>query len=330
MVASALARAPRGRVVGTLRVGGPQISDVQRARMLRAATEIVGELGYGGMSVARVTSRAGVSRRTFYDLFDDREDCFRTVFEESLGRMAGVMADAAATEVSWLGRVRAGLTALLGFLDDEPAQGSLVVVDALGAGSRVLKVRARAISSLIAIVDEGRATPDAAHATSPLTAEGVVGAVLAVVHARMLERDRRPLSGLLNPLMGMIALPYLGAPVAAQELARPVIRPMRRRRRAAEDPFDGLGIRLTYRTLRALAAIAASPGASNRLIADSAGVQDQGQISKLLGRLENLGLIFNGGKGQARGEPNAWSLTPKGEEVERSIRAQGQETGSAT
>ena len=71
-------------------------------------------------------------------------------------------------------------------------------------------------------------------------------------------------------------------------------------------------MRLTYRTVRVLLAIAETPGASNRELADAAGVADQGQISKLLSRLKSLGLIENIGAGPVRGEPNAWQLTPKG------------------
>jgi chromosome segregation and condensation protein ScpB len=85
-------------------------------------------------------------------------------------------------------------------------------------------------------------------------------------------------------------------------------------------------MRLTYRTVRVLIAVAANPGASNRRIAEAAGVADQGQISKLLTRLEHLGLIENVGEGSARGEPNAWNLTAKGAEVEHAI---GAETGTA-
>jgi hypothetical protein len=55
---------------------------------------------------------------------------------------------------------------------------------------------------------------------------------------------------------------------------------------------------------------------------DAAGVSDQGQISKLLLRLQNLGLICNSGDGPAKGEPNAWQLTSKGQEVEHTIREQ--------
>jgi DNA-binding MarR family transcriptional regulator len=83
-----------------------------------------------------------------------------------------------------------------------------------------------------------------------------------------------------------------------------------------------LDMRLTYRTMRVLAAIGQSPRASNRQVAEAAGIADQGQISKLLLRLQNLGLIRNIGEGPARGEPNAWTLTARGQEVERTIREQ--------
>jgi DNA-binding IclR family transcriptional regulator len=78
-------------------------------------------------------------------------------------------------------------------------------------------------------------------------------------------------------------------------------------------------MRLTSRTLLVLAAISERPGASNRQIADVAGIHDQGQISRLLGRLERLGLIANDGAGHVKGEANAWGLTPKGKEVEAAL-----------
>jgi chromosome segregation and condensation protein ScpB len=68
--------------------------------------------------------------------------------------------------------------------------------------------------------------------------------------------------------------------------------------------------------------LAAEPGASNRCIADAAGVTDQGQISKLLARLEHLGLVANLGEGPTKGEPNAWTLTAKGTQVEQAIASE--------
>jgi AcrR family transcriptional regulator len=76
------------------------MSGVQRARLLAAAVAVIGDLGYQGMSVARVCARAGVSRRTFYDLFEDREDCFLEVFEEAVARFAVVARDAVSGELA--------------------------------------------------------------------------------------------------------------------------------------------------------------------------------------------------------------------------------------
>jgi AcrR family transcriptional regulator len=304
------------------RPAGTQVSEVQRVRLLRAAAEVVGELGYAGMSVARVTVRAGVSRRTFYDLFEDREDCFLAVFEEAIGRVTMAAGDAfSASDERWRVRVRRGLGDVLELLDEDPGLRALTIVEALGAGPRVLARRALVLAALERIVDGGRAELDASAEPPPLTAEGIVGAVLAVIHARLLAAENPALSELLNPFMGMIVLPYLGPAAARGELEHPTPEASPRPRGSRRGLLDGLEVRLTYRTLRVLEAIAASPGASNRAVADHAGVADQGQISKLLGRLGNLGLIHNMGEGQVRGEANSWALTSRGREVEQAIRA---------
>jgi AcrR family transcriptional regulator/DNA-binding MarR family transcriptional regulator len=316
-------RRPVREVAG--REGAIQISEVQRARILFAAAEIVGEVGFAGMSVARVTACAGVSRRTFYDLFEDREDCFMAVFEDAVVRATVVATRAAEGHSGWREQVRAGLSGLLRFAGDERVLGALLVVHALGSGPNVLSCRARRLGPLIAFIDQGRSqTKTGKEGPPPLTAEGVVGAVLSVIHGRMLERPDEPLIDLLNPLMGMIVLPYLGPAAAAKEMARPVPKVRSAPRKLTKDPLDGLRMRLTYRTLRVLAAIAdqggRGSGPSNRAVADLAGVQDQGQISKLLARLEHLGLIANTGSAHAKGEANSWTLTDKGQEVERAIR----------
>jgi DNA-binding IclR family transcriptional regulator len=86
-----------------------------------------------------------------------------------------------------------------------------------------------------------------------------------------------------------------------------------------EDHLQGLGIQPTYRTGRVLAAIAKHPGASNREVADAAGVLDEGQISRLLKRLEHLGLVENTGEGHTKGKTNAWWLTTKGSALQSGV-----------
>jgi AcrR family transcriptional regulator len=293
--------------------------------MLAAAIDAVAEVGYARMTVAQVIARARVSRKTFYDVFDDREDCFLAVFEQTAlraGEAMGIAREAAGG--GWRDGVRAGLSKLLEMMDEEPQLARLCVVEALGAGERVLARRAAMLASLEAVVD---GAPRAAHGPPPLTAQGVVGAVFYVLHNRLLEPDGTPLVDLLGSLMGMIVLPYLGPRAAEKEVAR-AARPAAQRSAARgtrgadrrADPLQGVNMRLTYRTVRVLTVIAEHPNASNRTIAALSGVADQGQISKLLARLSKLGLIANFGEGQERGAANAWQLTPRGAQVERAAR----------
>jgi AcrR family transcriptional regulator len=318
---------PRNDVTATPdEVGRERLTEIQRARIIAAMSELVYEGGFAGVTVAHVVARSGVSRRTFYEIFEDRDDCLLVAFDHALGQAAAVTLPVyeAAAGASWEERLRAGLAALLGFLDGDPVSASLCVVGALAASPAVLARRARAIDALVGVVHEGSRADQrgrGARRRSRIVAEGAVGAVVGVLYARLSVREERPLAGLLNELMAMIVLPYLGPEAAERELAHSVPR-RRRPPQPNGDPLRELDMRLTYRTVRVLGAIAQRPASSGRQVAEASGVHDQGQISKLLWRLEHLGLLVNGAPGYSRGEPNAWSLTPKGHEVERALRVQ--------
>jgi AcrR family transcriptional regulator len=298
------------------------VSEIQRLRILAAMGEVASERGAGSVTVAHVVARAGVSRRTFYDLFEDREACFLEAFEEALAQASVGVLEAYGAPGSWRERTRAALWAMLVFFDAHPAAARLCVVEALAAGPRALEDRGEVLAGLIAAVDEGRSElPKGVRQPAPLTADGVVGAVFSVIHARILQAQRLPLAELLPELMGMIVGPYLGRAAARRELDKPA--PTLKHNIPPEaDPLGGLDMRITYRTVRVLMTIAQYPGASNREIATEAGIADQGQVSKLLTRLEHLGLARNEGIGPAKGAPNAWVLTLKGQRVEQAIRVQ--------
>ncbi len=292
--------------------------------MLAAAVEAVEDVGYARMTVAQVISRARVSRKTFYDVFADREDCFLAAFEQALGQARLIAQEAYESESNWRDGIRAALARLLMFMDEEPGLAKLCIVEALGAGERVLDRRATVLDELAEVIDRGRAATNATREPPEVTAEGVVGAIFAVLHTRVLESGGEPLTDLLGSLMSMIVLPYLGARAAGRELSRPPLEmPSDGRVRTPgrhKDPLEGLNMRLTYRTVRVLMVIAEHPGASNREIAEGSGIVDQGQISKLLNRLARLKLVENIGEGQEKGAANAWHLTARGAQVERATR----------
>jgi AcrR family transcriptional regulator len=301
-----------------------QVSEIQRTRMLAAAVDVAEDVGYAQMTVGRIIARARVSRKTFYDVFADREECFLAAFDQALEQAGELVAAAYEREPGWRDGIRSGLARLLVLMEEEPILARLCIVEALGAGGRVLERRAQALAELVAVIDRGRGVTHMSRQPPQVTAEGVVGAVFAVLHKRLHERGSEPLTELLRPLMSMIVLPFLGTRAAGRELSRPPveIESLHRARPAPRtaDPLSDLDMRLTYRTVRVLTVIAASPGASNREIAEASGIVDQGQISKLLTRLARLHLVENSGGGQENGAANAWRLTRRGGEVERATR----------
>jgi AcrR family transcriptional regulator len=308
-----------------------RLVEIQCARLLAAAVRAVDELGYADTTVADITSRARVSRRTFYELFSDREACLAGVLEGVLVLIAAELSAAGLEDLAWRERVRTGLFAILSFLDCEPVLARVCVVQALRGGPRILERREEVLAQLAAVVDEGRLLGARGARCTPMTAEGLVGAAFAIVYARLLRGERAPLTGLLGELMGMIVLPYQGAGAAGREQVRPAPALSTRTARrgggltaeGVADPLGGVEMRLTYRTARVLEGIAELGGRgsnpSNREVGEYAGIPDPGQVSKLLARLERLGLLENGTV-RAKGEPNAWALTAKGAVVAQSIR----------
>src|SRR6202035_2251939 len=148
-------------------------------------------------------------RRTFYDLFDDRDAFFLGAFEQALEQLSERVFAACEPRARWRERIRAGLQALLGTFDEQPSLARLCVIETLKGGPAVLVRRREVLDVLAGVVDEGRGEGRAGSGPPALTAEGAVGGVLAVIHARLLACDSGLLIQLLPALMGMIVLPYL-------------------------------------------------------------------------------------------------------------------------
>lgn len=320
---------------------GGHVAAMQRRRLLNAFVEVQVQGGLESTGVGRICERAGVSRRTFYDHFADREACFLAAFDAAIEQLAQLAVPAYTGAGGWLERVRRALGCLLAELDRDPALARLCLIETVKGDARVLDRRRRAIEQLARAVDEGREQSRAASVPSPLMGESIVGGALSVIQTRLLDRAHAraqggspdaggpdlALSRLAGPLMSMIVQPYLGAAAARRELeraARPGSAGSALERSGPDldersDPFCDLPIRFTYRTARVIDVIAQRPGANNRQIAQAAGASDQGQMSKLLRRLQRHDIIRNHGNGHPRGEPNAWRLTARGRAIHRAI-----------
>ena len=169
-----------------------------------------------------VVARAGVSQSEFHEVFASAEECFSAAFDESLARLTAVGRAR--------GRARAALAgaesvrvvvALLGFLDDEPGRGRLLLFAASTEPTVAFRYEQRLHGLLAGLLDDG--TPPAiaqlTH-TPALSAQLIRGGVLSVIRSRMSdpEGDGGPLVELAPPLTSFIAVAYLGQAAATEEL----------------------------------------------------------------------------------------------------------------
>ncbi len=262
-----------------------------------------------------MVARAGVSESAFYEVFDSAEECLSAAFEEGLARLSAVVEAAAGREQRWLDRVRAGLVALLGFLDDEPGWGRLLVFEAPLDGAVALRCKQRVLGVLTVLMDDGSPQAIAELTCEPeLTAELVIGGVFSVIRTRMLKGDGGALVELAPSLMSFIVVPYLGEAAANAELTGRSTVAEQVPSRPAESPIPP-PVPVSYRTTLVLSAIASAPRSSNRAIAAAAGLSDEGQTSHLLRRLAQRGLIEKVRPRNGSRRENAWLLTPSGRRV---------------
>jgi AcrR family transcriptional regulator len=262
--------------------------------------------------VTTVVSRCGVSESEFHEVFACVDECVLAAFDQGVARLSEAIMDAAIRQEVWFERVRAGLSALLRFFDDQPGWARLLVLDTSIATAAIAERRGQALATLAHRLEREAHTETLASTSRLLTAELVVGGVFSVLRTRMLQRSKEPMTGLASSLWAFIAAQYPGPARRVEQRAA--------QRIENEPQCTRLPVRATYRTTRVLSAIGASPRLSNRDIADAAGLSDEGQTSKLLRRLERRGLVENVGLGQAFGGANAWILTGYGEEVLEATR----------
>jgi AcrR family transcriptional regulator len=183
--------------------------------------QIAAEQGEESVTVGRVVELADVSREAFYEHFEDRSDCLSAVIDAFVSIVAERMRAAARGEHVWQERMRAGLLELLEFLDANPRLARVCVAEAVTGSLRRRGRRGELLDELVPVLDAGRALAGADREPPAGAATSVIGGTIGMIHARLVGGEQQPLVDLLNPLMGMVVLPYLGEAAALRELTRP-------------------------------------------------------------------------------------------------------------
>jgi AcrR family transcriptional regulator len=210
----------------------------QRERLIAGIADAVAENGYGGATIAQIARHAAVSRRTFYEHFESKEECFVAAYETVMEELREQVSHGFEEAEDWAGGIRAGIAAMLRFLAAEPALARLCMVEALVAGPVVVERYDAAIKSFAPYFRAGRVRraeiavdgngsgasanrnggpgANGGESLSPATEEALVGGMVSLISRRVMAGEAEQLEALLPDLVEFVLTPYLGSSEALQ------------------------------------------------------------------------------------------------------------------
>jgi AcrR family transcriptional regulator len=198
-----------------------EVARNQRARLYGGMIEAVSQRGYQATTVAHVIGLAGVSRRAFYELFSNKEQCFLATYDIVVARARKIALDAWTHERGWANRLHAACKALLDDVAENPKGPHLVLVDALGVGPSARErmqlanlTFERLVGSAFQMAPDGVGFPR-------LMSRAIVGGVRHAAFTRLLDHRERELYALTDEVLDWIesyripAAARLGVPAIA-------------------------------------------------------------------------------------------------------------------
>jgi AcrR family transcriptional regulator len=284
----------------------------QRDRLVAAMGELTAEVGPSTVGVHHVCQRAGVSRRTFYDIYVDRDGCFLDAIGQAQSRLVAHVAAAVATAgPEWEDRVVAATRTLVGALCADRTLGHLCVVAPLAGGQDALALRRSAMDEIAKLLGP----PPQVDVPADLVLAAALGGVWELLRHFLTDdvAEHEVTTAAINALLA----PFVGRRRAATRAQDPgdAVTFVTRWTPSAPEA-DGNGLLVTELTRLTLAYLGAHPGAANVDIARAVDVRHESQMSRHLGRLERAGIVTRRKDGRA----NAWQLTTRGVDAVRSIR----------
>jgi AcrR family transcriptional regulator len=175
--------------------------ETQRDRLLHGMAATVARRGYAATPVAEVLKAAGVSRRTFYEQFADKEDCFLAAYDAIVRVCTKRMVAAYHAGKTWEDAIAFAYDALLGTLAAEPDFAHLGVVDVLAAGPRALARREATLRRFARFIDFTRERAEAVETPPTLVGQAIVGGIHEVVYSQLVRGRAARLPRLTDELL---------------------------------------------------------------------------------------------------------------------------------
>lgn len=206
------ARLPRGRH------GLPRelVAENQRQRLVDAITATVAAQGYNATTIADITKAAALSRRTFYEHFANKEECFAAAYEAALDRVRGATLDMVAEPDEWAPRVRAGLAGLLGVLGEDPDLARLLLIGPASVGDAAADRHHVAMQELVAELLADAPGPPVPPPAAKVREQALAGGISRLIVRKLNAGEAARLDELLPALVELVLTPYVGGEAAVR------------------------------------------------------------------------------------------------------------------
>ena len=195
----------------------------QRERIFYSLAVACAARSYGEVTVRDIIEHAGVSRRTFYDLFHDKEACFIAAYDAVIARLLRAV-DAAYSEGErpWAERIATAVQAVIEQFVAEPERARLVIVEVLAAGRIALEHRDAALGRFAVFFESGQASLPGGMAGKETLTQAVIGGLYEALYTSIVEDQTDQLPALVPDLLYCVLVPYLGhgAAIATSRAAR--------------------------------------------------------------------------------------------------------------
>jgi AcrR family transcriptional regulator len=191
------------------------VAENQHERLIAGIIAAVAENGYGETTIADIVKEAGLSRKTFYEHFANKENCFEAAYEASFSFLWATMSAAGPTG-SWGETVRGRLEALLGALAAEPDLASFFLIAPTSVGDKIAERHHESMRELVEGLTEG--APKSKKKTGPLETQeqALAGGISRLVVRKIGDGEAAKLPELLPALTELVLRPYVGAEKAVR------------------------------------------------------------------------------------------------------------------
>lgn len=190
----------------------------QRERLIAAIAAAVAEHGYNDTTIAQITDLAAVSKRTFYENFAGKEQCFLAAYEALDGYIADLMSEAAAPESEWPDQIAAAFAALIRFLAERPNFARLYLIESVVVGETLVPAREQTSDRFNALLAPGRKLDSLAREPAEGIEEALIGGALTLLARRIIAGEGEELDRFIPAVIDFVLSPYLG-PEVAREVA---------------------------------------------------------------------------------------------------------------